>query len=384
VTKGNAPIPATSGRLGLVQTGGRRIGRQIKLPWSKALEISFKSVKVRFWRSLITAGGIILAIAFLMATLTRSAVVEALKSAVPGELRALRVSLGPELLKSLQERAEAALGAARKADADELKAAPVEPKAEQVPGSEAAAAPAEPPKKKGKGGGKKAPKLLTRAAFMEKVRDAVKSSDFVPADTFLKKALEEKDDLAALPEIQELQKALAPVLAKLTRLTAVDDIRLTLIRQGEPPPEQRDAAAAGPSGESHSRDLWLMVLALLVAFVGITNAVLMSVTERFREIGTMKCLGALDSFVVKLFLIESAMQGLLGTLVGVALGGVLALAKVGLDYGSPAFGFMPWGQMLNATGLSIACGTVLAVAGALYPAYVAAKMEPAVAMRVDQ
>lgn len=384
MTKGNAPIPATSGRLGLVQTGGRRIGRQIKLPWSKALEISFKSVKVRFWRSLITAGGIILAIAFLMATLTRSAVVEALKSAVPGELRALRVSLGPELLKSLQERAEAALGAARKADADELKAAPVEPKAEQVPGSEAAAAPAEPPKKKGKGGGKKAPKLLTRAAFMEKVRDAVKSSDFVPADTFLKKALEEKDDLAALPEIQELQKALAPVLAKLTRLTAVDDIRLTLIRQGEPPPEQRDAAAAGPSGESHSRDLWLMVLALLVAFVGITNAVLMSVTERFREIGTMKCLGALDSFVVKLFLIESAMQGLLGTLVGVALGGVLALAKVGLDYGSPAFGFMPWGQMLNATGLSIACGTVLAVAGALYPAYVAAKMEPAVAMRVDQ
>ena len=48
---------------------------------------------------------------------------------------------------------------------------------------------------------------------------------------------------------------------------------------------------------------WLLGLALLVAFVGILNAMLMSVTERFREIGTMKCLGALDGFIVRLFLI---------------------------------------------------------------------------------
>ena len=50
---------------------------------------------------------------------------------------------------------------------------------------------------------------------------------------------------------------------------------------------------------------WVVGLALLVAFVGIVNAMLMSVTERFREIGTMKCLGALDGFIVKLFVIES-------------------------------------------------------------------------------
>ena len=48
---------------------------------------------------------------------------------------------------------------------------------------------------------------------------------------------------------------------------------------------------------------------MLVAFVGVLNAMLMSVTERFREIGTMKCLGALNSFIVKLFLIESLFQG---------------------------------------------------------------------------
>ena len=50
------------------------------------------------------------------------------------------------------------------------------------------------------------------------------------------------------------------------------------------------------------KQYWLIVLSLLVCVVGITNAMLMSVTERFREIGTMKCLGALDSFIVKLFL----------------------------------------------------------------------------------
>jgi len=67
---------------------------------------------------------------------------------------------------------------------------------------------------------------------------------------------------------------------------------------------------------------WMIGLALMVAFVGILNAMLMSVTERFREIGTMKCLGALDSFIIKLFLIESLFQGVVGTVIGV-LGGLL-------------------------------------------------------------
>ena len=56
--------------------------------------------------------------------------------------------------------------------------------------------------------------------------------------------------------------------------------------------------------EEESKQMWLIGLSLLVCVVGIANAMLMSVTERFREIGTMKCLGALDSFIVKLFLLE--------------------------------------------------------------------------------
>ena len=60
--------------------------------------------------------------------------------------------------------------------------------------------------------------------------------------------------------------------------------------------------------EESSKQTWLITLSLLVCVVGIANAMLMSVTERFREIGTMKCLGALDSFIVKLFLLESTFQ----------------------------------------------------------------------------
>jgi len=64
------------------------------------------------------------------------------------------------------------------------------------------------------------------------------------------------------------------------------------------------------------RDRWLIVMALLTCTVGIANAMLMSVAERFREIGTMKCLGATDGLVVHLFLLESLFLGLVGTIAG--------------------------------------------------------------------
>ena len=60
-----------------------------------------------------------------------------------------------------------------------------------------------------------------------------------------------------------------------------------------------------------AKQRWIVTLSLLVCIVGIINAQLMSVTERFREIGTMKCLGALDRFIVRLFVLEALMQGLI-------------------------------------------------------------------------
>lgn len=128
---------------------------------------------------------------------------------------------------------------------------------------------------------------------------------------------------------------------------------------------------------------WMVGLALLISFVGIVNAMLMSVTERFREIGTMKCLGALDGFVMKMFLIESVIEGTLGAVVGVLLGVGMAYIEGVFTYGSSVWG------LLSLTGLalvmvgSLAAGVIITVLGAVYPAREAARMLPVVALRAE-
>jgi predicted lysophospholipase L1 biosynthesis ABC-type transport system permease subunit len=128
---------------------------------------------------------------------------------------------------------------------------------------------------------------------------------------------------------------------------------------------------------------WLVGLALLVAFVGILNAMLMSVTERFREIGTMKCLGALDGFIVKLFLLESLFQGVVGTVIGVILGLALSLVSVSASYGHDAWQDVPVAQLTLRLLICLIVGIALTVAGAVYPAWQAARMQPIEAMRVE-
>src|SRR5713101_3030252 len=79
----------------------------------------------------------------------------------------------------------------------------------------------------------------------------------------------------------------------------------------------------------HDRQVWLVTLSLVVCTVGIANSMLMSVTERFKEIGTMKCLGAMDGFIVKLFLLEAGFLGVLASVLGWIVG-YGAAALVGL------------------------------------------------------
>ena len=65
-----APLPGAD-REGHAASGVRP---QVQLPWSKAFEFATRSVRIRFWRSMITAGGIFLGIAFLASVLTSRAV----------------------------------------------------------------------------------------------------------------------------------------------------------------------------------------------------------------------------------------------------------------------------------------------------------------------
>ena len=69
-------------------------------------------------------------------------------------------------------------------------------------------------------------------------------------------------------------------------------LRQAVIRSGyDVGPEDTNVGAS-------PKQRWIIILSLLVCVVGIVNAQLMAVTERFREIGTMKCLGALDRFIL--------------------------------------------------------------------------------------
>jgi cell division protein FtsX len=132
-------------------------------------------------------------------------------------------------------------------------------------------------------------------------------------------------------------------------------------------------------------EIWLIVMALLTCAVGIANAMLMSVTERFREIGTMKCLGAQDNLVVKLFLLESAFLGIVGALIGIVLGlGVALAAAVAQFKGFGISEFPGFTQCGTVILLSVLGGIFLSVGGAVYPAYSASRMRPVDALRVDE
>lgn len=129
---------------------------------------------------------------------------------------------------------------------------------------------------------------------------------------------------------------------------------------------------------------WIVFLSLLVCVVGIVNAQIMSVTERFREIGTMKCLGALDMFVVKIFVLEAALQGLTGSAAGAFFGAFTALILGVFRFGTLIITSLGWSDVGYSILIAIITGTVLSLLGVLYPALLAARMEPVEAMRVEQ
>jgi hypothetical protein len=133
-----------------------------------------------------------------------------------------------------------------------------------------------------------------------------------------------------------------------------------------------------------AKQRWIVTLSLLVCIVGIINAQLMSVTERFREIGTMKCLGALDRFIVRLFILEALMQGLAGSCAGAVLGVLSATISSALTLGTSIFSAFPWAALFYSMLLSLIVGTSLSLIGVIYPAILAARMQPVEAMRQEQ
>jgi len=131
------------------------------------------------------------------------------------------------------------------------------------------------------------------------------------------------------------------------------------------------------------RTLWLILVSFLVCVVGISNTMLMSVTDRFNEIATMKCLGAMDEFIMVLFVFEAMMQGVVGSAAGVVLGVILSMLRAVAGYGGLVFESLPAVDVLLIALISFVMGIAIAGLAATWPSWTAARLAPMEAMRVE-
>ncbi|WP_292391367.1 ABC transporter permease [Methanosarcina sp. UBA5] len=124
---------------------------------------------------------------------------------------------------------------------------------------------------------------------------------------------------------------------------------------------------------------FLLVLALISLFVGsigIMNIMLVTVTERTREIGIMKSVGYSNSNILSLFLLESVMVSSFGGIVGTVIGGLGAYAlEIALKL-PPVF-------PSTLIGIGIAVSVLVGVTAGLYPARKASRMNPVDALRYE-
>lgn len=355
------------------------IQEQVILPWPVAIRITLRGLKIRLGRSLITMSGVVLGIAFLMSVLTG----EALRGGMAQERRTNTEVM--RLLKLIED--EIGLFANRKlvllvagpvADDHQrrllarmaAKADPASLRVLYLPEPGSGPLPAE----------------FAGPAF---VRATATADAF--ADAHLAVLLHA--NLPALPP-----GTLRPLLEAMHQPVLLDcqfgRYNQEALRELHPraayssltyqKSEEEIAKDARRADQAKARRIWITVVSMLVTVIGISNAMLMSVTERFREIGTMKCLGALSGFVVKLFLIESFLIGLLGALVGTCVGFLVPFVAYLLSSGAALLiASTPFPALVVAGVESVLAGTVLAILAAIYPARVAAKMVPADALRTN-
>ncbi|MBN2450700.1 MAG: ABC transporter permease [Lentisphaeria bacterium] len=362
----------------------RRIDEQVILPWPVAIRITLRGLRIRLGRSLITVSGVVLGIAFLMSVLTG----EGLKSGLAEETRTktevnrllklvedeIGTFLGrrigilldgpvddPRFLRMLEE-----IGA-------RMEAASVAVLATRRPGSRAP----------GPGG---SADVFAAPAFrrVENAGAAFRDAHVVLLLSAELPSLAEADLSALLTTMaQPVVLDCFPERYDEQTLRAGNDHVVYSSLSYRQTEEELERASLRHR-QQRARQVWITIVSILVTVIGISNAMLMSVTERIREIGTMKCLGALSGFVVKLFLIESFLIGVVGALLGTVLGFLVPLCAYMLSAGMGLLlAGMPLAWLLLCALASVGIGTLLSIIAAIYPAVVAAKMVPADALRTN-
>ena len=138
------------------------------------------------------------------------------------------------------------------------------------------------------------------------------------------------------------------------------------------------------TGTLSTMTIFVMAIAgisLLVAAVSIFNVMMMSVTERIREIGILRSIGTQKNEVRSMFLYESAILGVIGAVIGavvsLTVGWLVVLAMVG----STEYFFAP--ASLVYVPFAMAIGTVTCILSGLYPAWSASNLDPIEALRAE-
>ena len=341
------------------------IQNQIKLPGGVAFKVVLQGIRIRFGRSVVTVTGVVLGIAFLMAILSG----QALKKGVgeedrvrlevnrmynfltaemgpPGDRTVGAVMVGP--LSTYEVRLLERLGKEELGRLNAHASGGVLPPA--IPGLVVEAVPLE--------------KVGLEASAVLVLGDGA-----FPAADWPQVLSGARQKVVALGrKYPDAPRAGGVALVDLGREMKADEI----------------AKMASEEKKARFRNNWILVISLLVTVMGITNAMLMSVTERIREIGTMKCLGALSGFIRLLFLIESGLVGAVGSVLGCIVGFLFSFVAYGITYG---FGLTcistqaQVGALLLHFAAALAAGLVLSIIAAIYPAHYAAKMVPADALR---
>lgn len=168
--------------------------------------------------------------------------------------------------------------------------------------------------------------------------------------------------------------------------SAVDEVR-TLLRIkrklksdekdnfGIRTPEAISSARQSIFGSISTAILAVPAIALVVGAIVIMNIMLVSVTERTKEIGIRKAVGARQKDILTQFLFESATLSLIGGFIGLLFAYVTGLAITRYVFQTR----IPWWSVLISIGVSAGVGVV----AGLYPAWKAAKLDPIEAMRFE-
>jgi ABC-type antimicrobial peptide transport system permease subunit len=122
--------------------------------------------------------------------------------------------------------------------------------------------------------------------------------------------------------------------------------------------------------------LLVATISLVVGGVGIMNIMLVSVTERTREIGLRMAVGARSRDIMKQFLVESALLCVIGGVIGVFLGRAISYCVWAFLHWAVV---ISWPAIIGAVGVSLLVGVVFG----FYPAYKASRLDPIEALRYE-